>query len=162
MIRRLINFNPGKLFEQFLSRAYPTVYKINIRNSIIRLDLGFSRWPDLRDGSAWQSLRKLPWLSFLRNERYKSRLRDSDTRDISVTECMEKRKKGERERGKRNGEEGTSDPRCHGNVPKPDLRGEFKRRHKIQHADCISNGENQNLSRGFQSSSPLHRKSLHP
>lgn len=99
MIRRLINFNPGKLFEQFLSRAYPTVYKINIRNSIIRLDLGFSRWPDLRDGSAWQSLRKLPWLSFLRNERYKSRLRDSDTRDISVTECMEKRKKrGERER----------------------------------------------------------------
>lgn len=99
MIRRLINFNPGKLFEQFLSGAYPTVYKINIRNSIIRLDLGFSRWPDLRDGSAWQSLRKLPWLSFLRNERYKSRLRDSDTRDISVTECMEKRKKrGERER----------------------------------------------------------------
>lgn len=99
MIRRLINFNPGKLFEQFLSRAYPTVYKINIRNSIIRLDLGFSRWPDLRDGSAWQSLRKLPWLSFLRNERYKSRLRDSDTRDISVTECMEKRKKrGKRER----------------------------------------------------------------
>lgn len=99
MIRRLINFNPGKLFEQFLSRAYPTVYKINIRNSIIRLDLGFSRWPDLRDGSAWQSLRKLPWLSFLRNEWYKSRLRDSDTRDISVTECMEKRKKrGERER----------------------------------------------------------------
>lgn len=51
-----------------------------------------------------------------------------------------KEKKKKKKRG-RERERERKDPRCHGNVPKPDLRGEFKRRHKIQHADCISNGE---------------------
>lgn len=75
---------------------------IHIRESIMRLaSLGCRWWPRSQDVFEQQSRPGTDSRSFLPNERHKSRLRDSDTGDKSVTECIKKKGTGRKQRRRR-------------------------------------------------------------